>query len=241
MVSDGPDMSVKVIAPPSNKAVEDTISFQTDDTSGKMSCYREPVTVSLTYEPQPELRLELENSSTNTVDADGKTRAIIKATVVLPGGKVASDFNGRVRFHSIQGLVLTSQEVDFYRGVARTYLQPIYSNEVRVEDITAEIIKMDPRYQGELASVLDKAHHLEVFYEPELQLDYSCTREKPEVAFIIDSSGSMNQNDPQRIRVDKSQELIRKIDSLRNIGTKFNSNGYVLAVGNPCGCFIFIK
>ena len=223
--SDGSDISVKVTAPPSDKVVKDTISFQVNDASGKMSCYRDPVTVNLTYEPQAELRLEVENSSADTIVGDGKTWATIKATVVLPGGKVASNFNGRVRFYSVQGLRLSNQDVDVYQGVARTYIQPINSNDVKTGDITAEIINSDSRYQNKLASILNKTHHLEVLYEPDLQIDNSCTREKPEVAFIIDSSGSMNQNDPQRLRVGKSQELISKINSLSNIGTKFNSTG----------------
>ena len=138
--TDGPDITVKVTAPPSSKAVTDKISFQINETSRKMACYREPITVNLDYEPKAELRLEVANS-TNLLSANRNREAVITATIVLPGGEVISDYNGRVRFSSAEGAYLSDQEADFYNGVARTDIQSIKSNRLIMDSITAEIIE----------------------------------------------------------------------------------------------------
>lgn len=231
MESDGPDISVRVTAPAADKVIKDKITIQPVERSGEMSCYRKPITVNLEYRPQAELRLEIEESSTNIIPADNVSDATFKATVVLPGGEIASDFNGRVRFNSDKA-ELSHNEVDFYNGVARTNIEALYSNRLIAEDITAKIIEYDTeKYGNKLNSILFKTHHLEVFFEPLYRMDYSCPR--PEVAFILDSSGSMNTNDPEYLRVVKSKELAYSLNSQENIAVKFNSKGKHLGTGDP--------
>ena len=53
-----------------------------------------------------------------------------------------------------------------------------------------------------------------------------------EIAFIIDSSGSMKQNDPERLRVEKSQEMIHTLYAPNNIGAEFNNKATILEVGS---------
>ena len=72
---------------------------------------------------------------------------------------------------------------------------------------------------------------MEIVYEPPLEFNNSCA--PPEIAFVIDSSGSMRRNDPERFRVSKSQEMITSLNAPINIGAHFNSNGYLLGIGNP--------
>lgn len=230
--SDGPDVTVKVTAPRSTIALTDTISFQANDRNGNMACYREPVTVSLEYVPQAELRLEVANHPTNIIRADGNSSALITAKVVLPGGQVISNYSGRVRFHSSEGATFSNQEASFYNGTASTYLMSIPSDSLITDVITAEFIQTDTTYNSDLASILEQPHHMEVYYEPSIMLDSSCTL-KPELAVIIDSSGSMKQNDPERLRVQKSIELIHTLQADYNIATRFNSGGYLLGTGAP--------
>ena len=221
---------MKITAPRTDKVVKDKISITAADKSGKMACYRDkPITIQLTYEPQPELRLEIESSSKTGLPTDEETR--LTATVVLPGGETATDFSGRVRFHSYK-YRLSNREANFYSGRASTYIEPVESSSLLTDDITAEIIDYDAKYKNakELGPILNKTHQLEVYYEPPLQL--SCLREEPEIAFILDSSGSMKQNDPERLRVEKSQELLYTLSAPNNIGAEFNTKASILGVGS---------
>ncbi|MED4454501.1 S-layer homology domain-containing protein [Metabacillus fastidiosus] len=235
--TDGPDLAVEVKAPQVRETVTDTISFQSLETNGRMACYRDPVKVELQYVPQAELQIELVSNSTSTMNgtnvlpADGNTTAQLVARIVRPGGEVISNFNGSVRFRSASGTNLTAQQVYFVNGVASTTLQSIKSNQLVTDDITAEIIQADWRYQAEIASVLDKVFHLEVVYEPVLQKDNSCPTVESELAFIIDSSGSMRVNDRERLRVSKTSDLLSTLGFKFNIASHFNSRGDLLGIG----------
>ncbi|MFD2443872.1 immunoglobulin-like domain-containing protein [Bacillus sp. CGMCC 1.16607] len=224
--TDGPELTIKVTAPASNTVVQDTISFQLNYQSNlNMSCYQKPVTIELTYEPQAELRLEVGNKN---LSPNGQTT--VTAKIVRPGGQTIWDYNGKVRFRSAKGAILGTQEAYFYNGVASTSVSPLSTSYQVNDEISAEIIQSDSRYNSEISSVLNKTFYTNVIYDPRLS-PATCQRGELEVAFIIDSSGSMKRNDPERLRVSKSKELINTINANFNIGSHFNERGYML--GNP--------
>ncbi|WP_158553410.1 VWA domain-containing protein [Peribacillus saganii] len=231
--TDGPELTVAVTAPKSSRAQKDTLSFKVDSYSENrnMSCYRNPVTVPLQYEPKAELRLEIETDTdketNNTLSADGVETARISATIVRPGGQTITGFNGRVRFRSAYGASLSSQEVRFSNGVASTTLTSIRSSQPITDQIFAEIVQSDSRYRDIVAPLLNQSHSTEVMYDP--GLNNSCPIGDTEVAFIIDSSGSMLRNDPERLRVIKSKELITELNANTNIASHFNGNGMYLS------------
>ena len=95
-------------APASTTYRNDTITFEVldRDAFGNTACLSKPVNVDLSYVPKAEVRLE--NIGTSDVylgtENDGtpiyEKRTIIRATVVLPGGQIVREFNGRVNFQS---------------------------------------------------------------------------------------------------------------------------------------------
>ena len=70
---------------------------------------------------------------------------------------------------------------------------------------------------------------MDLLYETPLQRTNGCPIGDLEVAFIIDSSGSMVRNDKERLRVSKSEEFIEALSAPKNIAARFNSNGYLLS------------
>jgi len=227
-MTDGPDMIVKVTAPRSTQYRTDTLTFQLNQSN--INCDNKPITVNLDYAPQAELRLEVTSGNTafnGTLPANGTT-ATLNATVVAPGGQVLQGYNGRVRFQSTRGNTLTNEYVWFSNGVARTTIispNTIYSI---ADEISAELEVVDPRYKDDVSSLVNIVHRLKVIYEPTLKADTSCSSTVPEVAFIIDSSGSMRGSDPGYARVRKSQELMNALSSPKNIAAQFNSIGRLL-------------
>ncbi|MBO0588906.1 S-layer homology domain-containing protein [Sporosarcina sp. E16_8] len=243
-VSDGPDLTVKVTAPASKNFRTDEISFQINDRNNKnkdLNCYTKPVSVQLDYTPQAELRIEIvgnNNNNTNgyglfngTLPADGSS-ARITATIVRPGGEVIRGYNGRVRFRSAEGAYLSDQYAYFSNGVATIYMSSIWSSQPILDEITAEIVQSDPRYQDDIASILNKTHGREVAYDPPLRSAYSCST-NAEVAFIIDSSGSMQQSDPGLLRITKTKEFLAAINPTRSLASRFNSTGHLLSPSRP--------
>ncbi|KAB7707427.1 VWA domain-containing protein [Bacillus aerolatus] len=227
--TDGPELTVKVTAPKSSTVQQDTISFQIseyDESKINMACFRQPVTVPLTYVPKAELQVKTDS---NSLSADGVTTTQVTATIVRPGGQAITDFNGRVRFRSAQGAYLSAQEANFFNGTASTTLTAISASHPVTDEIFAEIVQVDSRYKVDIDSVLGKSHSSEVVYDPGLKVDNSCPRDDLEVAFIIDSSGSMKRNDAERLRVSKSEEFISTLNAPRNIAAHFNSRGYLLS------------
>lgn len=236
-ITDGPDLTVKVTAPASTNHRTDEITLQINDRTSKnkdLDCYKKPVSVQLDYSPQAELRIEI-NGGTNsgyssfngTLPADG-TSARVTATIVRPGGEVIRNYNGRVRFGSAEGAYLSDQYAYFYNGVATIYMSSIWSSQPIFDEITAEIMQSDPRYQDDVASVVTKTHRREVTYDPPLRSDNSCSN-NAEVAFIIDSSGSMQRSDPNRERVTKTKEFLAAMGSSYSLASKFNAKGSLLS------------
>lgn len=225
--SDGPDVTVKVTAPPVSLAQRDTISFQLNYTNqSNFACYSKPVTVELEYVPQAELRMQ----SKEVKYPSGMSSFEVTATLAGPGNNIYRNFNGSLKLQSLEGASLPS-EVKFYGGVARFTVTPTFTVRTVRDLITAEVIEDDRRYRGEIATLLNKKHSLELIYEPPLRSDASCSAKDVEVAFILDASGSMKRNDPDRRRVEKSEELIEAIQAPHNIGVKFNSRGVHLDTG----------
>lgn len=227
-MTDGPDMIVKVTAPYHTQYRTDTLTFQLNQSN--INCDNKPITVNLDYAPQAELRLELIPSNTafnGTLPANGAT-ATLKATVVAPGGQVLDRYNGRVRFSSTQGTTLTNEYVWFSNGVATTTIVSPNTTYSIADEITAEFEVMDPYYRDTLAAIANTTQRLKVLYEPTLQADTTCSSTVPEVAFILDASGSMRASDPYYARVTKSQELMTALAAQRNIAAQFNSSGKLL-------------
>lgn len=227
-MTDGPDMIVKVTAPRSSQYRTDTLTFQLNQSN--INCDNKPITVNLDYAPQAELRLEIISGNTafnGTLPANGAT-ATLKATVVAPGGQTIQGYTGRVRFHSAQGTTLTNEYVWFSNGIAFTTITSPNTTYSIADEITAEFEVVDPRYKDEISSLVNTAHRIKVLYEPTLKADTSCSFTVPEVAFIIDSSGSMRGSDPGYTRVTKSQELMKALSSSKNIAAQFNSTGRLL-------------
>ncbi|MBU8881127.1 S-layer homology domain-containing protein [Bacillus sp. FJAT-29790] len=228
--TDGSNLTIKVTAPRSKKTVTDTISFRINDetkNSENMSCYQKPVTVQLEYVPQAELRIETTREN-NILLADGRSTMTVTAKIVRPGGQVISDFNGRVLFRSSKGANLSTREASFYNGEASTTLTSLWSTQLETDEIRAEIVQVDSRYKDEVASLLNKTHRYQVVYDPEINLNNSCLRGDMEVAFIIDSSGSMKRSDPERLRVSKSKEFMTNLNAPSNIAAHFDSRGNLL-------------
>ena len=232
--TDGPDLIVEVTAPASTRFRTDTISFQVnpqDRSNVDMDCYTKPITVQLDYAPQAELRIDVVEARAVIEDKDEinpsndyqQPTKYITATIVHPGGKVVENFNGRVRFHSAEGVNLSNEYAYFQNGVARTS-SPIWNTDPVVDEISAEIDIVDPRYQDEIASILNKTHVKEVFHDAPLWRDYSCSADM-EVGFIIDSSGSMRKNDKDQFRVTKTVEFLDALGSSNSLASRFNSRG----------------
>lgn len=220
--SDGPELTVQVTAPSSSTTIKDTISFKINDQSkpsNSMACYTKPISVDLTYTPKAELRVTSE--VVDYYESEGYT--YVSAAIVKPGGQTIYDYNGKVRLR----LGSQTEDVHFVNGVAT---KTFFSNASGKMEATAEIIQEDTRYQKEVATVLNKTHRKEVFINPPLQI--SCPRQDMEIAFIIDSSGSMKRSDPDRYRVTKTQDFISTFSATKNISSHFNSQGRLLGVGS---------
>jgi len=226
-MTDGPDMIVKVTAPRSTQYRTDTLTFQLNQSN--INCDNKPIMVNLDYAPQAELRLEVvsDNKAFNgTLPANGAS-ATLKATVVAPGGQTIQGYNGRVRFHSAQGTI-TNEYVWFSNGVAFTTIASPNTTYSIADEITAELEVVDPNYRDVLSSVANTPQRINVLYEPTLQADTTCSSTVPEVAFVLDASGSMRASDPSGARVTKSQELMTALNAQRNIAAQFNSRGKLL-------------
>ncbi|WP_180954089.1 S-layer homology domain-containing protein [Bacillus sp. M6-12] len=223
--TDGPELTVEITAPQSSTVQQDTLSFQVNPYSANvnMSCYRNPVTVPVNYVPKAELRIE----TSEKISADGVTTTQVYATIVRPGGQTITDYNGRVRFHSAYGAYFYNLEASFYNGVATTTLRSVQSSQPITDQISAEFVQADPRYNDIVAPLLTQVHSTDILYDS--GLNASCPIGDTEVAFIIDSSGSMRRNDPERLRVSKSQELITELNANTNIASHFNGNGMWLS------------
>lgn len=223
IVSDGPELIIKVTAPPSGEKLEDTITV----IPGKLpNGYKlSSTSVKLTYEAKAELYLEVEEVE----GVDKKSN--LKAMLVYPGGKTATEFNGRMRLGKSSIPELSSKTITLTKGFG---LVEFTTPEVAFnEDITAAVLPPDGYVNKELDPAIDKWYTLPYSYSPPIQADDTCTIENPEIAFVIDSSGSMKKNDPDLLRVKKSKEFIKALGSDQNITSHFTTSGMFLDYGEP--------
>lgn len=223
--TDGPDVTVKVTAPKSKTYLKDTLTFELVQGNGSsyINCANQIVTVNLDYVPKAEVRLEIvpERYTQNGTLIE---REKVVATVALPGGEVVRNFRGYVNLRSTSGIQLTTYSPSFVSGVATAYVLPNESFEPIRGEIIAEVIPYNSFYPTELTGVLNETHSVDITHDGFLSTDATCSNEIPEMAFIIDSSGSMNQNDPYRLRVKKTEELIENLEAGLNVAVDFNSS-----------------
>ena len=117
-------------------------------------------------------------------------------------------FSGNIKF--------SNEYVYFRNGVASTYVsKSIWNTNPIVDEISAEIYSDNKRYYDkEIASLLDKKHVKEVFFDAPLRT------EKRAVLPIWKSDSSSTRRavcgktDPDRFRVTKTEEFL---DALRHI------------------------
>lgn len=217
--SDGPDVTVKVTAPASNKTIEDEISFKlAESNNSQLACYKEAVTVPVSYVPKAELQVTAEKAYLN---ADGDDTTTITVKIAEPGGRILTNYNGRVRLYSSAGSVFAQKELTFKNGVASTVVTSISSTAAKEDRITAELIGVDPTYSEINKDIQSERFGTIITHEPSLTVA-GCERGELEVAFIIDSSGSMITNDKDRQRVTRSQELITAMQPEWSITTRFS-------------------
>ena len=225
-------------APKSTSVLVDTISLNiVDSSNSQMACYSKPINVKLTYSPQPELQFTSEIENYSNYNANEKsdqiaTTTTLRAAIVKSGGENITDYNGKIRFQ----IGSTIREASFYNGVASISINDKFNGS---QIATAQIIESDSRYVSHVAPILNKTHTTELYYEKPLSL--SCPRKDMEIAFIIDSSGSMQRNDPKKFRVHKTEEFINLYSASYNIATKFNSKGTILGTGSATPVSLSIK
>ncbi|WP_050180671.1 VWA domain-containing protein [Domibacillus robiginosus] len=231
--TDGPDVTVKVTAPALTSERKDTISFQyagQKTENDKMACYRTPPAVDITYVPKAELQV---SSTRSEMAANGSSTAVVTAKIVQPGGQTISDYNGRVRFYSAKGALLSTSDVTLSNGTASTQVTSLSSSSPVEDTIYAELIQTDSRYRAVNNEITSETHSTSILYDPGLSTIAGCARDDLEVAFIIDSSQSMTRSDPERLRVSKSQKLLLTLQAKLNVTTRFNSQGTPLYGSGP--------
>lgn len=223
--TDGPDATVKVTAPKSKTYLKDTLTFELVQGNGSsyINCSNQIVTVNLDYVPKAEVRLEIVPQRYTENGTQIEPEKVV-ATVVSPGGEVVRNFRGYVNLRSTSGIQLTTYSPSFASGVATAFV--IHSDSVDPirGEIIAEVIPYNSLYPAELTGVINETHSVDITHDGFLRTDAICSNEIPEMAFIIDSSGSMKQNDPKKLRITKTQGFINNLQAERNIAVKFNSS-----------------
>lgn len=225
--TDGPDATVKVTAPTSKTYLKDTLTFELLQGNGSnyINCSNQIVTVNLDYVPKAEVRMEIKPVRTSTEEILYEE---VVVTLVLPGGEPIRNFNGRVNLSSTSGIQLADYSPVFRNGEAKTRVIRSQSFEPIRGEIIAEVIPYNSSYPVELAGVMNETHRIDITHDGIFRTDSTCSNEIPEMAFIIDSSGSMRQNDPERLRVTKTQELIEHLKANYNVAADFNSSARIL-------------
>ncbi|MBY0221477.1 VWA domain-containing protein [Sporosarcina aquimarina] len=220
--SDGPEVTVKVIAPKTKERTLDTITVTPVDKTG--NCTLPSATATLTYEPKAEVQLDVVNNPW------GQTT--VTATLVRPGGERIYGFNGYLKLESSSGRIpFNDSYPNFYNGVATTtFTTPRY---LLKDEITAKAISRSTTDEDAIYSILNKSFTVPVSFSPPITVDTTCTAEKPEIGFLIDSSGSMKRNDEKWLRVTKTTEFIRALNAEENIATHFTTSGMFLKSGAP--------
>ncbi|WP_313238245.1 VWA domain-containing protein [Sporosarcina ureae] len=224
VISDGPEVTVKVIAPRTTTEKVDTITVTPVSKAG--NCLLPTASANITYVPRAEIQLDITDGEYNN-----KGKTFITATLARPGGTQITNFNGYLKIDSLYNLPFESSFVKFSNGQATTsFITPttLMKNEI----ITTAIANSSVT-DSAVQSILEKKFSAPVSFAPPLTTDMTCTNEKPEIGFLIDSSGSMKRNDPERLRVTKTKEFITALQAEMNIATHFTTNGVFLEKGTP--------
>ncbi|ARF18147.1 S-layer homology domain-containing protein [Sporosarcina ureae] len=224
VLSDGPEVTVKVIAPRTTTEKVDTITITPVSRVG--NCSLPTATANITYVPRAEIQLDI----TDGVNSN-KGTTFVTATLARPGGAVITDFNGYLKVDSLYSLPFDSSFVRFHNGQATTSF--ITPTALVKNEIIATAIANSSVTDSAVQSILEKRFSAPVSYAPPLTTDRTCTNQKPEIGFLIDSSGSMIRNDPQRYRVTETKEFIETLQADINIATHFTTSGMFLEKGTP--------
>ena len=222
VISDGPEVTVKVIAPKSMTEKVDTITVTPVSKAG--TCLLPMAAANITYVPRAEIQLDI-------TDNEDTRRTTVIATLARPGGAQITNFNGYLQLDSLYSLPFFESSIRFINGKATTsFATPttLMKNEI-IARATTNTSTTDSAMQ----SILENSFSESVSYAPPLSLDNTCTNEKPEIGFLIDSSGSMKRNDPERLRVTKTKEFIETLQAEVNIATHFTTSGMFLNKGKP--------
>lgn len=222
-ISDGPEVTVKVTAPRTDKKKVDTITVT--PVNKYNGCSLPPVTATLTYEPKAEIHLEVKP------DPNYPERSILQATLLRPGGSQIYGFNGFVKLESASGRIpIANNRIYFSNGYASiSFVNPQF---LLKDDIQASLIPDSIVYDDDVRSILNKTFTVPVAFSPPIRKDMTCSAEDSEIGFVVDSSGSMKRNDPGYFRVSKTREFINSLQAEQNITVRFNSAGYLLNKGN---------
>ena len=223
VISDGPEVTVKIQAPRSTTKKVDTITVSPVGKNGV--CLLPAAAANITYEPMAEIQLDIIEDAYNP----GTTRII--ATMARPGGATITGFNGYLKLGSLYSLPFEESFIKFTNGVAQTSFRT--PTTLMKNEITASAIANESVTDSAVLSILENTYSESVSYAPPLSVDNACTNEKPEIGFLIDSSGSMTRNDPDRLRVTKTKEFIETLNADVNIATHFTTSGMFLKKGIP--------
>lgn len=223
-ISDGPEVTIKVIAPRTTSEKVDTITVTPVSKVG--TCPLSTASANITYVPRAEIQLKVEEGKSFN---NGIT--YITAILARPGGARITDFNGYLKLDSLYSLPFENSFIRFSNGVANTSF--ITPTTLMRNEIFATAIANTSVTDSAMLSILGKSFSEPVSYAPPLTTDMTCTNEKPEIGFLIDSSGSMKLNDPDRLRVSKTEEFITALQADMNIATHFTTSGMFLAKGAP--------
>ncbi|ARD48961.1 S-layer homology domain-containing protein [Sporosarcina sp. P33] len=222
VISDGPEVTVKVVAPRMMNERVDTITVTPVSKAG--ACPLPSATAHITYVPRAEIQLDLyENTSTGFTT--------LTATMARPGGATITEFNGYLNLETLYSLPFSSYSPRFINGTATvSFLTPTVWMK---NEITATAIAESPVTDDAVRSIADKSFSIPVSYAPPITADNTCTNERPEIGFLIDSSGSMLRNDHDRLRVTKTQEFIETLQADVNIAAHFTTSGMFLKKDTP--------
>lgn len=175
---------------------------------------------------------ESEDLASRPSDMKKYTKVIV--SLVLPGGQVITDYDGKVKIsydgkEQIAGFVTNTSNYlndTGHAGSAVAYFDSvIYGDSV----VTAEIVQEDKDYSSMLSKILNKEHEATVYTDYHFTQN-SCTN-NAEVAFVLDYSSSMEAVDPENWRGQKTMSMIKQLDLEHVIQAKFDTKGTVLQTG----------
>lgn len=222
VTSDGSELTFAVTAPKVTKKVVDTIKITPKQTDGK--CIVPLAEVTITYEPKAELQLDVQ-----TNDESGETTVTV--TMAYPGGETIRNFNGTLHLTSAANLSFKDANPRFYNGVAKTtFATPAF---LVKDKITATVSSASAISDAAVQEIAAGSYSTPVAFAPPITVEETCSDEVEEIGFLIDSSGSMNRNDRDRLRVTKTLEFLKAMNIDKYSASDFTTSSRFLERGKP--------